>query len=159
MPYSKKNKLHIVAVTAAVRREDGRYLVLKRSECESVGAGKYCMPGGKVEDNQTVDEALAEEIMEEAGLKMKQGKILLKDKSFVRPDKQTVKIFSYLCEVDNSDQVKIDEDDFSNYKWVNLEELKDLDRLDIDSELERAEEVIRSGADLNLLRTISQKYD
>lgn len=57
--YSKKNKLHIVSVVAVIRNNEGKYLVLKRSEKEIAYPGMYTFPGGKVEDNDTAEETLA----------------------------------------------------------------------------------------------------
>ncbi len=158
MTYEKANKLHIVAVVAVIRNSDGKYLVLKRSEREIAYPGMYTFPGGKVEDNNTVEETLADEAMEEAALTLKPGKILLKDKSFVRPDGQTAKVFSYLCEVENADQVVICED-FTDYKWVTLEELKDLPHVGIEDELIQAEKIYSSGVPIDTLYTKSVKAE
>src|SRR3989344_2754317 len=106
MTYDKSHKLHIVTVVAVIRNNEGKYLVLKRAEREIAYPGMYTFPGGKLEYNQTTSETLKNEVMEETGLILKSGKILLKDKSFVRPDGQTAKVFSYLCEVEDCSTVK-----------------------------------------------------
>ncbi|OGZ02610.1 MAG: hypothetical protein A2946_01610 [Candidatus Liptonbacteria bacterium RIFCSPLOWO2_01_FULL_53_13] len=156
MGYEKSNKLHIVAVVAVVRNSEGKYLVLKRSEREIAYPGMYTFPGGKVEDNDTVEETLVKEVEEEAGMKLKQGKILLKDKSFIRPDGQTVKVFSYLCEVEDASKVTIS-DDFTDYRWITVRDLKTLPHVGIEEELLQAEKIYRSGIDRALLVTKSVK--
>lgn len=158
MGYKKANKLHIVAVVAVIRNNDGRYLVLKRSEREVAYPGMYTFPGGKVEDNETVEETLVAEAEEEASLKLKPGKVLLKDKSFIRPDEQTVKVFSYLCEVEDADNVVIDED-FTDFKWVTLEELQELPHVGIEDELIQAEKLYSSGLSFELMQTKSVKAE
>ena len=158
MAYEKNNKLHIVSVVAVLRNNDGRYLVLKRHEREIAYPGMYTFPGGKVEENDSVEETLAKEALEEANLKLKPGKILLKDKAFIRPDGQSVKVFSYLCEVEDDSQVKISED-FTDYKWVNLSELKTLSHVGIEEELIQAEKIITSGLPLENLKTKSIRVD
>ena len=75
MPYTKKNKLHIVTAVAVIRNEEGKYLVLKRSDREIAYPGMYTFPGGKIEDNDTVEETLIQEAKEEADLDLKPGKI------------------------------------------------------------------------------------
>lgn len=157
MTYNKEQKLHIVACVAVIRNLEGKYLVLKRSEREIAYPGMYTFPGGKVEGNQTIEESLAEEVMEEAGLKLKPGKILLKDKSFLRPDGQTAKYLSYLCEVEECEPVEIDKNDFSDYRWVNLEDLKNIPHVGIEDELIQAEKIISSNVNLDLLKTKSVK--
>lgn len=159
MAYEKANKLHIVAVTAVIRNAEGKYLVLKRSEREIAHPGKYAFPGGKVENNDTIEEALMKEVAEETGLTMKPGKVPLKDASFVRPDGQTVKVLSFLVEVEKTEPVKFDANDFSDYKWIRPEELNDIPHVSIEEELRRAEELSSAGIPLEKLRTESRRYD
>ena len=156
MSYNKNNKLHIVAVVAVIRNNEGKYLVLKRSEREIAYPGMYTLPGGKVEDNDTVEETLVKEAKEEANLDLKPGKILLKDKSFIRPDDQTVKVFSYLCEVENSDNIKIS-DDFTDYKWVLFEDLKNISHVGIEDEILQANKLYKLDLPLKELVTKSIK--
>lgn len=156
MSYNKNNKLHIVSVVAVIRNNEGKYLVLKRSEREIAYPGMYTFPGGKVEDNDTIEETLIKEAKEEANLDLKLGKILLKDKSFVRPDEQTVKVFSYLCEVENSDNIKIS-DDFTDYKWVIFEDLKKISHVGIEDELLQADKLHKLDLPLEDLSTKSIK--
>jgi len=158
MAYDKKNKLHIVSVVAVIRNNYGKYLVLKRHEREIAYPGMYTFPGGKVEGNDSVEETLIREAAEEANLLLKPGKILLKDKSFVRPDDQTVKVFSYLCEAQNPEDVKISED-FTDFKWVDIKELKDLPNVGIEEELRMAEALVNSKMDLSVLGTKSIRED
>jgi len=120
--------------------------------------GMYTFPGGKIEDNQTTEEALIKEVAEEAGLTLKPGKILLKDKAFIRPDGQTSKVFSYLCEVEDDSVVTINEE-FTDYKWVSREDLKDIPHVGIDEELRKADELYAASIDLTLLRTKSVRVD
>lgn len=156
MAYLKTNKLHIVAVVAVIKNNEGKFLVLKRSKKEIAYPGMYTFPGGKIEGNDTVEETLIKEVKEECGLTLKSGKILLKDKSFIRPDEQTAKVFSYLCETENCDNIKL-EDDFIDYKWVTVEDLKDIPHVGIEEELLKAEMILRSGIDLKILETKSEK--
>jgi len=156
MSYDKNNKRHIVAVVAVIRNEEGRYLVLKRSEREIAYPGQYTFPGGKIEDNDTVEETLIKEAKEEANLDLKPGKILLKDKAFIRPDEQTVKVFSYLCEAENLDSLKISTD-FTEYRWITLEDLKTIPHVGIEDELIQAEKLYNQGFPLDSLKTKSVK--
>jgi 8-oxo-dGTP diphosphatase len=158
MPYEKSSKLHIVAVVAVIRNSEGKYLILKRHPGEIAYPNMYTFPGGKVEGNDSIEETLVKEVEEEIGLILKPGKILLKDKTFIRPDDQTAKVWSYLCEVVSDLPIKLSSD-FTDYKWVNLDELKKLSHVGIEEELERAEQIINSGIDLDKLKTKSVKKD
>lgn len=155
MAYEKNNKLHIVAVVAVIRNSEGKYLLLKRSEREVAYPGMYTFPGGKMEDNNTVEETLRREVQEECGLTLTGGKILLKDKSFVRPDGQTVKVFSYLCFVEASEPVVFDANDFTDHRWVTVDEVDSLQHVGLKTELEQAEKILSLGVPLSDLFTLS----
>lgn len=156
MTYEKNNKLHIVTVVAVIRNPEGKYLVLKRHDKEVAYPSMYTFPGGKIEDNDTTEETLAKEVEEEAGLRLKSGKILLKDKSILRPDGQTSKSLSYLCEIDGPDKVTIS-DEFTDFKWVNIEDLKILPHVGIEEELIKADEIYKLNIPLTSLHTKSVK--
>ena|SRR3989344_5346282 len=158
MTYEKSNKLHIVAVVAVIPNADGKYLILKRRDDEIAYPSMYTFPGGKMEGNDTVEETLEKEAIEEAGLRLKPGKILLKDKSFLRPDGQTAKSFSYLCFAENPDEVRIGED-FTDFRWADLDDLKALPHVGIEEEFKKADAILKSGADLSLFETGSVKED
>lgn len=156
MTYDKRNKLHIVAVVAVIRNKEGKYLVLKRSGREIAYPGMYTFPGGKIENNNTVEETLVAEAKEEANLDLEPWKIPLNDKSFVRPDGQTVKVFSFLCNARNYEDVRISED-FTDYRWVSLEELRGLPHVGIEEELIKAEELCAHMTGMERLQTKSVK--
>lgn len=151
-------KLHSIAVVAVIKNSEDKYLVLKCHENELVYPGMYTFPGGKIEGNETTEEALIREVLEEAGLVMKPGKILLKDKSVIRPDGQTAKYFSYLCEVEDHTAVTISKD-FTDYKWVSVEGLSAIPHVGLEEELRKAARILESGIDLNILKTLSVKAD
>jgi 8-oxo-dGTP diphosphatase len=51
-----------------VVREDGRVLILRRAQ-ESTGGGMWCLPGGKIDYGDTVEQAAVRELQEETGLR------------------------------------------------------------------------------------------
>lgn len=56
----------IVAASAVIKDESGRFLlVLRGAEPES---GRWCVPGGRVEEGESLQEAAAREALEETGL-------------------------------------------------------------------------------------------
>ncbi|MDD5397027.1 MAG: NUDIX domain-containing protein [Candidatus Moranbacteria bacterium] len=58
-----------VAVKGIIRK-DGKILVVKRAEYDGHRAGTWETVGGGMDENETPHEALAREIMEEAGIKV-----------------------------------------------------------------------------------------
>lgn len=128
MTYQKKNKLHIVAVTAVIINKQGQILIAKRSAREIAFPGRWALPGGKIENNDSVMKTLKDECHEEVGLEIEDRKVYLDDSAFVRPDNQTVKVFTYLVFTKDLD-VKLNKDDFSDFKWVGVDEIEKYDCL------------------------------
>lgn len=159
MAYQKQDKLHIVTPVAVIRRDDGRILLLKRHDNETVYPSCYTFPGGKVEGNDTIEETLRKEVKEECGLDLEHGFILIKEKSIHRADGQTSKSLSFLCTSKNPDNIVLDKNDFTDYKWVNLDELRDLEHVGIEAEFKKVEEIYESESDNKVFFTDTDKVD
>lgn len=65
----------VPAVRAIVEDDHGRILLLQRAE-GSMGGGQWCLPGGKVDYGQTVQEAMVREILEETALECTDAQFL-----------------------------------------------------------------------------------
>ncbi len=63
----RTEKRIIVWVGAFLKRGDGRFLLVRRSQGSSWGAAQWQLVGGKVEWGESVDQALGREIREETG--------------------------------------------------------------------------------------------
>ena len=159
MPYTKLDKLHIVTAVAVIRRGDGRILILKRREDETVYPGHYTFPGGKVEGNDTILQTLIQEVKEECGLDLERGFILIKEKAIGRPDDQTSKSLSFLCSAKNTDAVSIDKKDFTDYAWVNLNELRALPHVGIEAEFIKVAAIYDSHCDPSPFFTDTDQVD
>ena len=159
MSYTKSDKLHIVTAVAVIRRGDRRILLLKRRDDETVYPGYYTFPGGKVEGNETISQALRKEVKEECGLDLEPGFILIKEKAIGRSDGQTSKSLSFLCTAENTEGVLIDRKDFSDYIWANLEELRALLHVGIEAEFIKVEEIFKSHINPALFFTDTDQVD
>lgn len=145
---AKKNKLfYFVANVIIYRRGDGRCLILKRDSSQKVHPEKYCVPGGKLEwrdmdlNNPTringdvldyehaVEDLLEREVMEEAGIKIKQDLLYINSIAFVRPDNIPVVLVKFAAEYESGD-VKINEGEFTDHAWVNEKEIINYDCID-----------------------------
>ncbi|TSC56315.1 MAG: 7,8-dihydro-8-oxoguanine triphosphatase [Parcubacteria group bacterium Greene0714_21] len=159
MPYEKSDKLHIITAVAVIRRNDGRILLLKRRDDETVYPGHYTFPGGKVEGNDTISQTLKKEVKEECGLELEPGFILIKEKAIGRPDGQTSKSLSFLCSAKDTDAVSIDKKDFTDYAWVTLDELRALPHVGIEAEFIKAAAIYSSHCDPSPFFTDTDQVD
>ena len=66
----------MIDVVAAVIESKGRYLIARRA-AHKAQAGKWEFPGGKVEINESLSDALAREFSEEFGVSLLVGEVLL----------------------------------------------------------------------------------
>jgi len=145
---AKQNKLfYFVAGVTVYRDSDKRCLILKRDEREKVHPGRYGVPGGKLEwrdlpinaptringdvlDFQNaIDDLLKREVREEAGIEIEDGLIYLHSMAFVRPDETPVILIKFAAKYKNGDVV-LEEGGFTDYEWVNAEEVKKYECID-----------------------------
>lgn len=139
---AKPDKLfYFVANVVIYRESDSRCLILKRSDQEKVHPGKYVVPGGKLEwadlpiasptklngdvlDYDTaIEELLNREVLEEAGIKIKPGLEYVNSAAFIRPDGIPVVLVKFAAKY-LSGEVVPEKNSFTDYIWVNDEEVK-----------------------------------
>jgi len=142
-------KLHSVTAAAIIRRDDGRILLLKRADHEKVYPGMYAGPGGKIEGNDTIVETVMREVKEECSLEVEPDMLILKEKAILRKDGQTSKALSVLCRPKKTEPIILEEKNFTGYKWVNLEELRQIPHVGLEPEFIKVAEIFASGADLS----------
>ena len=157
---AKKEKLFYVVANVVVYREsDGRCLILKRHEREIVHPGKYAIPGGKLEWNDfdinhptkmngevidfdhAIEDLLNRETLEEAGVEIKPELQYIGSVAFVRPDETPVVGLKFAAKYKRG-EVKLEEGAFTDFAWVNAEEVKSYDCIQgIHGEVARAIEL------------------
>ncbi|HDY73092.1 MAG TPA: NUDIX domain-containing protein, partial [Candidatus Jorgensenbacteria bacterium] len=138
---AKKEKLfYFVANVVVYRERDGRCLILRRDEREKVHPGRYAVPGGKLEwadmditkptringdvldFENAVEGLLKREVLEEAGIEIEDNFKYLNSVAFVRPDETPVVLVKFAAKYKSGD-VKPEEGAFTDYVWVNSEEV------------------------------------
>ena len=142
---AKKDKLfYFVANVVVYRESDGRCLILKRDEREKVHPGRYGVPGGKLEwgnlpigsptringdvldFENTIEDLLKREAKEEAGIEIGDEFLYINSVAFVRPDETPVVLVKFAAKYKGGDVV-LEKGSFTDYKWVNAEEVKKYD--------------------------------
>ena len=154
-----QEKAHYISVTGIIRNKEGKYLICKRSPTEKNFPNKWCVPGGKVERKDLNDETknkkadfgqwldvfekvLEREIYEETGLKIKNIRYA-SNIAFTRTDGFTGFVISLYADLDedNTTKVKIDNEAFTDYAWINAEEAKNYDLIEnILEQIQKVEE-------------------
>jgi 8-oxo-dGTP pyrophosphatase MutT (NUDIX family) len=137
----QSNKLHYIAITCIIEK-DGKYLICKRSENEKAFPSKWCVPGGKLEAKDFInnpkdtsshwlyifEKTLKKEIREEVNLEIKDIDYI-SNLAFVRPNGYSTIIISMYAKYDFGN-VKLCEEELTDYAWVNLEEAKQYDLIE-----------------------------
>ncbi|MCC7160655.1 NUDIX domain-containing protein [Candidatus Nomurabacteria bacterium] len=116
-----------VGVKVLLKNKDGKYLVLQRSEEKYPGVGaKWDIPGGRINPGFSLMENLKREVMEETGLEITGEPKLITAQDILKTDKHVVRL-TYLGFADG--EVKLS-DEHKEYKWLSLEDLKNLEPMD-----------------------------
>lgn len=108
----------MIRVVSALIEKDGKYLIARRSSGSSDVLGKFEFPGGKVEENESDEDAIVREIKEELDIDIKVNKFLINN-IYEYSDK-IIDLRLYECAM-LSDDIKLM--DHSEYKFVSIDEL------------------------------------
>lgn len=102
-------------VRAIIRDRDGRVLLLRRPDGD-MGGGGWCLPGGKVDIGETVEEAVRREVREETALVCSSSRFLFYQDSPAKPTESMDGInFYFVCQAPG-DIVLADES--VDFAWV-----------------------------------------
>jgi 8-oxo-dGTP pyrophosphatase MutT (NUDIX family) len=161
---AKPDKLFYVVTGATIYRpDDSRCLILKRSENEIVHPNKWANAGGKLEhkdldlrnptsiDGEVIvfedalPRLLGREVLEESGVVIGRDMEFVGSKVFVRPDGIPVVLLKFGVHY-QSGEVKPEEGAFTDFAWVNAEEVKGYDCIEgVKEEVEATIKAFKHG--------------
>ena len=108
-------------VVAAIIKKDNHFLIVKRNRKKHLGL-KWEFPGGKVQENETFEEALIREIKEELNIKISLQDKLAEEK--YKDEKIDIVLHYFLCTQEDG---TIELNEHEDLAWV---EKKDFDKYD-----------------------------
>lgn len=122
-----------IHVSAALIHRDGKLLAARRTDTE--GEGGWELPGGKVEDGESAEQALRREVSEELGCEL--GVAWLYDTvEHDYPDFHLT-MDCYVCTLPEKAEPRIAEPVHDELRWLGRDELLDVEWLPADVELMR----------------------
>jgi 8-oxo-dGTP diphosphatase len=107
----------------AVILRANRLLVIRRA-ASVVAPGKYCFPGGGIEDNESEEQALVRELGEELGVTVRPVRRLWQS---VTPWR--VELAWWLAELDESVELFPNPDEVTSIHWLSIAEMESLEGL------------------------------
>ena len=117
-----------VGVKIAMRNDEGKYLLLKRSSKKypEVGA-RWDIVGGRINPGTPLLENLHREVMEETGLKISNA-VLVAAQDILRIEGRHVVRLTY---IGNAKGTPVLTEEHTEYGWFSAEEIKSMKNLDI----------------------------
>lgn len=132
---SDKDGINVWAVGAAVVWANC-LLIVRRSEQEDVFPNNWEIPGGSVDQGETLEIAVARELKEETGLETVGIEKFLGTMDFQLSDGRIVRQYNFLIKTMNN-QVTLNPVEHSALEWLPIDNPKRLDELQV-SDLMRA---------------------
>lgn len=116
--------MYIVNVEGAIFN-DGRWLIIKRSELEEHAPGRLSLVGGKVEQTEVGDDileaTLVREIKEEVGIEVNEI-VYLESKVFMTDSNEPVVDVVFTCHYESGYE-SMSKDEVSEVHWMTTEEI------------------------------------
>ena len=109
-------------VNAIIKQRD-KFLIIKRKQ--GIHAKKWAFPGGIVEPNETLTQALKREIKEETNLDIIKIIKQVSEYEYKRENNEKTKGTSYLVSVKGN--IKTDKKEIEEYKWTTLEQMQKIE--------------------------------
>ena len=113
----------LAGIAAVVQREDGRFLLLRRSDDRDFAAGVWECVTGRLEQGEGFEDALAREVLEETGLAVRIDRVL-STTHFYRgeetPENKLIGVV-YLSTTDAPDAF-VQSEEHVDHSWVSAEE-------------------------------------
>jgi 8-oxo-dGTP pyrophosphatase MutT (NUDIX family) len=119
-----------IGVKAFLKNPEGLYLLMRRSEHEKRGTGKWDLPGGTLENEKSVLENLAREVLEETGLTQTSEPVFFDMQDILWPEGRHVIRLLYRGTIEGEPVLSYEH---SEHKWFSVDEMIALSEAEFDS--------------------------
>jgi ADP-ribose pyrophosphatase len=108
----------VAAVGGLVTNDDDQLLLVRRAR--DPGRGLWGLPGGFVDRNETVEQALVREVREETQLRITSSQYLMSypNQYNYRGIVAPVIDFFFCCRVESADQLALADDELEHHLWI-----------------------------------------
>ena len=120
-----------IVTVAFIRNTPGQYLLCRMPENHGVYPGQWGLVGGGLENGETIEEAIRREVQEEIGLELREiTQLFFSDDRRVKKlrdggTEEQYLVYLYFAGVAEGEITLCDE--WSEYAWVNEEEIHGMD--------------------------------
>ena len=106
----------------AIIIKDGKILLIKKSANDINQPNKWDLPGGRKQQNESLDEQIKREVFEEVGLKISPKNIFDMWQFSILQEEKLINVVavSRFCDITES-YVELTEDIISKYEWVTID--------------------------------------
>jgi 8-oxo-dGTP diphosphatase len=109
-------------VVSAVIRRNNKFLLVERAPCDFLG-GLITLPGGSVQENENLLQAMMREIKEETGLIITEVTSYLGSFDYASSSEKKVRQFNFLVKT-KSGNIKLDPTEHCKYYFLNSSDKK-----------------------------------
>ena len=119
---AKEDQIERLVVGAIITNKNAEILLIKRKADDFLG-GIFEIPGGKVENKESILNALIREEKEETNLDVKNINSYIDKFEYLSGSGKKCRQFNFYVET-NADEKKIKLTEHDTYKWINLDEIE-----------------------------------
>ncbi|MDQ0160659.1 NUDIX hydrolase [Alkalibacillus salilacus] len=106
---------------AFIYKEDENNILMVNNK-----GGSWSLPGGAVEQGETLEEAVIREVKEETNLTIEVGEIIAVNEAMFKENGHHALFITFKAKVIEGEISIIDKDEISEIEWVNIQRANDL---------------------------------
>ena len=120
---AKEDGIERFVTGAMIINDNNEVFLAKRQEDDFLG-GYYELPGGKMEQDETLYNTLVRETKEETNLEISKVICYIDYKDYISSKGKKTRLFNFAVKVSNPNDVILNE--YDEYKWININEIENI---------------------------------